>query len=126
LFDQVADAGNLGGGMLSYLLNSSVSTVSTLDSLFFLLSFLLKPENDPSLLDGFSVGLSVDTSFGVTEKLGARGPLGFGAVLFISAVVKLGRMKLAKSFVFGREDETKGEILRSLSDSKLKAGRLGL
>lgn len=113
--------------MLSYLLNSSLSRLScTLGSLFFLLNFLLNPENEDSLLDGFSVGLSVGTSFGVTEKLGARGPLGFCAVRFNSAVVKLGRMKLAKSLVFGREEDTNGEMLRSLSDSKVNGGRLGL
>jgi hypothetical protein len=67
----------------------------TFGSLFFRLSFLRKveAENEDSPLENFSTGLSVGTSLGVTEKLGARGPFGLGwAVRFNSAVVKFGRM----------------------------------
>lgn len=78
LLVQVADAGSLGGGILSYLLTSSLSTGScTLGSLFFLLNFLRKLAAEKGELGGFSTGLSVGTSLGVTEKLGARGPFGF-------------------------------------------------
>ncbi len=78
--------------MLSYLLRSSVPVVAcTFGSLFFLLSFLRRPESVDSLLGGFSIGLSVCAGLGVTEKLGARGPLGLGwTVRLSSALVKFG------------------------------------
>ena len=83
VFVQLAEAGSLGGGMLSYLDKSSGCDVDSgnLGSLLFRLNFLLSAEVENT--DSFSVGLSTglgstDTSsaFGVTEKLGARGPFG--------------------------------------------------
>jgi hypothetical protein len=94
VFVQLAEAGNLGGGMLSYLLKFSVALVGsvTFDSLRFRLSFLriADVEKTESLSLVFSTGLGTNATlsacFGVTEKLGARGPFGRGCAgfLFIS------------------------------------------
>jgi hypothetical protein len=101
VFVQLAEAGNLGGGMLSYLLKLSVALVgsTTFDSLRFRLNFLRRADEEKieSLSLVFSTGLGTNAAlsacFGVTEKLGARGPLGLGCAefLFISDM-KFGRM----------------------------------
>ena len=95
LFDHVAEAGSFGGGMLSYLLRSSEGTDSaTLGSLFLRLNFLRRAdaEKADSGSDSLSTGLSVKAIFGVTEKLGARGPFGRGPVVRLNSVWKLGRI----------------------------------
>jgi hypothetical protein len=82
-FPHVAEAGNFGGGMLSYLAASlSFSSVSLFfDSLRLRLSFRLKADIDDSC--GCSTGLGCSMVFdALTEKLGARGPLGLVCVPF--------------------------------------------
>lgn len=60
----------------------------------------------------------------MTETLGVRGPLGLIGVVRLSSEVKLGRMQFANSpLLFGSDDETNGEMLRSIESSKLKIGR---
>lgn len=102
-------------------------------SLRFRLNFLRKTEVEKtdSVSDGLSIlaGLGATSGLGVTEKLGARGPFGLAWLgLRFSSVMKLGLMyDENSSLLFGKEDDTKGEIFRSLFPvSKVKDGRLGL
>lgn len=80
VFVQLAEAGSLGGGMLSYFASSSSCTLrsTAFASLFLRLNFLLSTavENTDSLSGCFSTGLGVTSALGVTEKLGALGPFG--------------------------------------------------
>jgi hypothetical protein len=87
LFVQVAEAGSLGGGMLSYLLKLSCGFSSCGR---FLLNFLRSVPVDSG--SDFSTGLGSEASLGVNEKLGARGPFGLGCADLLSSVLKFGRM----------------------------------
>lgn len=81
--------------MLSYLVASSfcLARSGAWASFRFRLNFLRSAEVEKlnSLSDCFSAGLGGTSVFGVTEKLGARGPLGFAGTGFrFSSVMKLG------------------------------------
>lgn len=121
--------------MLSYFLRSSFCDADSgnFASLRFRLNFLRKAEVEKT--DSLSVGLSTlaglggTSGLGVTEKLGARGPFGLAWLgLRFSSVMKLGLIYVENSSVlFGKEDDTKGEIFRSdFPVSNEKDGRLGL
>ena len=134
-FVQLEEAGSFGGGMLSYFLRSSFWEFDSgnWEPLRFRLNFLRRTEleKEDSGSEGLSVlaGLGAASGFGVTEKLGARGPFGLAWLgLRFSSVIKLGLIYDQKSsLLFGNEDDTKGEIFLSLFPvSKVKDGRLGL
>lgn len=122
--------------MLSYLASLSFwgTGSGTMDSLRFRLSFRLSAavEKTDSLSAGFSkvAGLAAGSVFGVMEKLGARGPLGFARLGFLfNSVIKLGLMWFANSPLYlGKDEETNGEIVRVLdvAVSNENDGRLGL
>lgn len=72
----MAEAGSLGGGMLSYFARFASCSAESCDlvSLRLRLNFRLKAaaEND----DAVSDGATRSSGFKATEKLGALGPLG--------------------------------------------------
>jgi hypothetical protein len=98
VFVQLAEAGSFGGGMLSYFDRSSGCEADSgnFGSLRFRLNFLLSAdvEKTDSFSAGFSTGLGTTgtgSAFGVTEKLGARGPFGRAWLGFLfSWAMKLG------------------------------------
>ena len=114
---------------MSYFDASTSSLVGSrvVDSLRFRLSFLLIAPVENIVSGSMGLGLS---AFGVTEKLGARGPFGRAGLLpRLSSAPKFWRRYGGNSpLLLGREVEINGEMLRRPSEepSNAKGGRLGL
>lgn len=91
----MAEAGSLGGGILSYLGASTSFTATSrgFDELRMRFKLNFRLIADAEKENSVSTGLNFSSTFGVIEKLGARGPLGLACTLIrFDSALNLGRM----------------------------------